>query len=291
MLLFRFPFMIVVASVFLSLSFPAFAEDEPTLEIPTAPVEENDTATVELAPPPAPETETKAEAEPETVTEVPAAPEAEPEVAVESPPPAEDQPEAVSVSRRKYDPRVPIYQRVRPQWGVEAAYGSKAFGKTADAPGLPDSAAIRGYSIQMEFQPAFLQSLGVLGFGPSFALYRPTVSGVVNGALGLFSIGGQVRYQARYFREQPLVPYGGFAVEHVRYRLSNGTRGGVTATGPTLGVMLLLNILEPSSAAEMYVNYEIARTYLVAELRTLKGSGGGFNFSAGTPYFGLRFEF
>ncbi len=55
--------------------------------------------------------------------------------------------------------------------------------------------------------------------------------------------------------------------------------------------MLLLNFMEPSSAAEMYYSHGVSRSYLVAEMRNLAGTDANVTVSGSSYFFGLRLEF
>jgi len=201
-----------------------------------------------------------------------------------------DEPTEVIQKKIRYNPRVPIYQRVKPQWAMEIAASMKALGTQPSVGGLPGTAKIKAVSLQMEYQPKEIQDYGVLSIGPNASIYPITPRSLANGLFGLWSLGAQVRYQARYFREQPIVPMAGYGAEYAFYDL-NGSKGNLLATGPMLGAMLLLNVIDSSTAAEFYVNHEVARSYLVAEYRSLRGSSDVVNFSGSSVFFGLRFEF
>ena len=197
-----------------------------------------------------------------------------------------------SFRRDDFDPRVPGYQRARPQWAVEVAGSLSALGGSPSIPNLGTS-KIRATSIAFEFQPAFFQSLGVLGFGPSISAYPvlPGTTLVNKGFLSLVSGGGQVRYQARFFREQWIVPVVGYETQYFHYRLASGSTGNFTMNGPFFGGMLLLNVLDPSTAAEFYVDSGVSRSYLVAELRTSTGHDDNISIDGRSFYLGVRVEF
>lgn len=191
-----------------------------------------------------------------------------------------------------FDSRIPVYQQMRPLWAFSVSGSLKALGTSPGIPNLGDS-KVRAFSMQFELQPQFIQPLGVLGVGPSLNLYPVSpIGGVTRAALGgLWSVGGQVRYQARFFREQPLAPYAGYAMEYWNYRLVDESRGSLTAKGPFFGALLLLNFLDQETAAEFYLDSGVLRSYLVAEIKTLEGQDGLIQLSGRSYYFGLRFEF
>jgi len=198
--------------------------------------------------------------------------------------------ETAPTSTHRRNTGIPLYHFHRPSWGFELA---TAYRVLDDNPNIK-AAGGNAYSvsIQAEYQPPFFQSLGVLGLGPSLAVYPITGGGggATNSQLGIWSAGGQIRYQARFFREQILVPVAGYAAELITYHLSAGGDGRLTAKGPVLGAYLLLNSFDSEAAADFYVNSGITRSYLIAEYRNLTGSSDQLNATKGTVYVGLRLE-
>ena len=192
----------------------------------------------------------------------------------------------------KANPRIPLYQQSRPLWGFEMAGSLKALGGSPVIPNLGD-AKVSAASLQLELQPKFLQRLGVFGLGPSFEVNPVNpFDGITSTAMGgLWSIGGQIRYQARFFLEQPIVPVVGYCAQYWNYRLADGTAGRFWAKGPVLGAMILLNFLDTDAAAEFFVDFGVSRTYLVAELRNIAGNDSVISFSGSSLFGGLRFEF
>lgn len=191
----------------------------------------------------------------------------------------------------QFDSRIPLYQQLKPDWGMELSGSLKALGSS---PGIPNLASgkVRSASLKFEYQPSQLQSLGVFGIGPTLNLYPVSPIGqVTRAAIGIGSLGGQLRYQARYFREQPIVPYAGYSVERMSYRLVSGSKGNLVAKGPFFGALFLLNFVDSETAAEFYVNSGVLRSYLVAEIKTLVGSDSLIQLSGRSYHFGIRFEF
>ena len=179
---------------------------------------------------------------------------------------------------------VPFYQNENPLWGLELSGSLNAFagGTLISTLGLDK---VRSASLEFEFQPPFVQKIGVIALGPSFQLYP-------SGSLAnIWSVGGQVHYQARFFREQPLVPLMGYRLEYWNYRSSTISPSHFIAQGPFFGALFLLNVLEPESASEFFINFGILRSYLVAELRYLTGNDNQISLDGKSYYFGLRFEF
>lgn len=185
---------------------------------------------------------------------------------------------------------IPKYQRNKPQWAYQLSGSVNALGSENFFP-----IETGGVSVQFEFQPRFIQKFGILGLGLNLnAYYLSAGSGFPTPALpipfGIFSGGGQVRYQLRYLREQAIVPFGGYTAEYAYYNLTSGS-GTYWAHGPLVGGMILLNIFEPSAAAEMYADTDISRTYLTTEVRFISGGDGVVNVPMGpSVYVGLRFE-
>lgn len=300
-------FRVLVLAAITGVAFPlasAFS-DETTSPAPPPPVETAPSLTPELsvAPPgkeapeptatPTPEATAAASDEPKPEETPPPAAAEETKTASDSTTGSDDSRDsrAESVAEARKERGVPYYQLSRPNWGVELAGSASALGGQ-DVVAQQGGVATRAFTIQFEYQPEFIQSIGVIGFGPSVSLYPILPAGAVSPkAFSNFAVGGQIRYQARFFREQILVPMAGFEAQMLRYDFNSIGPGTATLTGPFFGAMLLLNVFEPSSAAEMYIDTGISRSYLVAELKNLSGAGGGVTVSGSSLYFGLRFEF
>ncbi len=214
-----------------------------------------------------------------------------------SPAKAEQTVDDISVA----DTRIPRYELIPPNWSVEISFSPLPWnGQTISS---VQSNTIYGLLFQFEYQPdLFQQKYGILGIGPSLAIYPSSswIAGIPNlisggnpqgPALLMGSLGGQIRYQARYFRNQPLVPEGGYEAAALYSSFPGGTNGVTFAQGPFAGIWLLLNILEPSVAAEAFTDDAILRTYLVAEAHFLSGSSANASVSGQSYYFGIRFEF
>ncbi len=177
-----------------------------------------------------------------------------------------------------------------PNLAVEFTFSPKAFGGTKLIPNQ-QSSSIFALDLLFQYQPKIIQKYGVLGIGPFFTVYPMSGSGDTSTAFSNLSFGGQIHYQARYFERQPVVPVVSYSVEYFNYRFLSGVSGSLIASGPTAGLWLFLNFLEPSSSNELFLDYGILRSYLVAEYRMIQGSNKDLTFSGGSLYFGLRFEF
>jgi hypothetical protein len=160
-------------------------------------------------------------------------------------------------------------------------------GLTVEQGSLPASAI----SLATEFQPRFLQFFGVIGFGPSATVY-PIFGGTnLNPSwASIWSVGGQIRYQAKYFRQQILVPNIAYSYEYFSYAFSAGKSGNLRAQGPIYGLWILLNLLDSSAAANFYIDAGVARTYLIFEARNLAGKDDNISFGGMSYYVGLRME-
>jgi len=208
---------------------------------------------------------------------------AHPSYAEEDPTESENQPTLNSF---------PAYQLIRPTWAVEILGSFHAFGGQALAPSQAPAQA-NALNVLIEYQPAFFQSYGVLGIGPSFNLYPISPGTSTPSFFSVKSLGAQIRYQARFFRQQPVVPIVAYSVESLSYQYNVEGSGSVLIQGPTVGLWLLLNILEPTTSHHMYLSTGIVRTYAILEWRNMSGSNGvipAIN-GGGSYYFGLRFEF
>ena len=104
-------------------------------------------------------------------------------------------------------------------------------------------------------------------------------------------------YEFNYLNNQPLVPfiegggtYWAFQEKKESGSSTTGAKKGYFYGG---GIKFLLDILEPSAAAEMRIDYGIFHTYLFGGYRSYKvnPSGRGFNFSDDVFYGGLSFNF
>jgi hypothetical protein len=203
-----------------------------------------------------------------------------------APPPPRPEPRSEAQVR---DPRTPKYHFTRPNWGFELTFSMDSLGKQLFVPTQSETA--KAILMEYDYQPAFLQSIGVIGIGPSIAFYPIFGTGVTETAFSLWSVGAHIRYQARFFRQQVVVPVVGYNLDYFTYRFRTASNGSMILQGPVFGAWILLNMFEPSSAAQLYVDYKISRSYLVAEMRLLSGSDVNLSITGSSLYFGLRFEY
>ena len=186
--------------------------------------------------------------------------------------------------------KAPKYQTLAPEWGVQLSFSPNALGGIALTQSQKDKPAF-AFSLSADYQPTFIQKFGILGIGPIIEAFPIFDTSITNNPFSLLAAGGQIRYQARYFREQPVVPVAAYSVEYMKYQFNSGESGTLVAKGPSFGLWILLNVLEPDSAAQFYVNTGVLRSYLILEYKSLSGSDGTISFSGGSYYFGLRCEF
>ena len=191
----------------------------------------------------------------------------------------------------KRDYRTPRFYDVKPQWGIELGFSPNALGKTALTTQQGSTPAF-AFSLASEFQPMFLQFFGIIGVGLTANLY-PILGGqnLTPNLVSIWSAGGQIRYQAKYFRQQIVVPNIAYSYEYFNYAFSAGQKGNLWAQGPIYGLWVLLNQLDRSATADFYIDAGVARSYLILEARNLAGNDGTVSFSGVSYYAGLRFEF
>lgn len=133
----------------------------------------------------------------------------------------------------------------------------------------------KSLSVQFDWQPALIQSFGVLGIGTALE-YHP--EGLSNNHRWLLGVHG--RYQARLFSKQILVPtvaYYSFTTSDHSYKES----------GPSVGLWFYLNSIDSIGAAQSFVNLGVLRSYLTLEHRWIR-----YNVAQDSVWIlGLRTEF
>ncbi len=208
-------------------------------------------------------------------------------------PPASALPEgtAVATSSENYSlENLPPHQLHRPSQGFGLNYSggsTQGSGSALDRPGQ----RYRSFAIDWEYQPTAIQAGGVLGIGTRFEIL-PESSATDLGPRRLkdFWVGTQLRYQLRYFREQPiLVEF----LYSLGARSHSGDRGDswLLTHGPGLGAWFLLNAIDQSLSRSFYQNVGVSRTYLTAEWRRSYGRNASYRLDEQSLHFGLRFEF
>ena len=79
-----------------------------------------------------------------------------------------------------------------------------------------------------------MQQYGIFGIGPTLSLYPIFKDPVTGHFSSLYSAGGLIRYQAHYFKRQPIVPVLAYSWEYFGYTFSDLTTGGFLMSGPTV---------------------------------------------------------
>lgn len=225
----------------------------------------------------------------ETPNDAPPAP-----PAVESAPVADagNSDAAPNSSETKIEKRHPEYQTHRPNFGLAISATPTAGVVGSLFSGANFESAYRAFQFQAEYQPAFLQAIGVLGIGACGTIYRSFATPVVapSPAEGIsWSAGGQIRYQFRYWREQYVVPTISFGAEYMVYDLGGTNTGSLVLMYPGGGLMLSLNWMEREAAAEGYASSGVSRSYLWGEARYQIASGT-FSESGLVAVAGIRVE-
>lgn len=251
---------------------------------------------------------------PEAPTEIPLAEseEALPEAVVPAEPEAEaetlaaDTYEPDGTVERKWDRDTPMYDREKPNWAFEIHGSPGALGTTdladEDGAGNISEYVTRNFGLGFEWQPEALQGFGVFSLGINGNLYiLSNDNGVYNpagdltsDAFSIYAFGARAMYQLRYFDAQPIVPFVGFEAQQIHYRFAEYSElgsGWTLSTGPTFGVMLLMNWMEPSAAHNLWVDAGINRTYLVAEMKMMTAGLPELSVEDAAYYFGIRMEY
>ena len=177
-----------------------------------------------------------------------------------------------------------------PHWAIEIAGSPQTFGGQGLLSSHSTSESV-GTSLQIEYQPGFIQPYGALGIGPILSAFPISKNeGITSNFFSVWSLGAEIRYQGRFTPQQFLVPSIGYEVDRMSYGFTTGQQGFATLSGPVLGLEFLLNSIDPSRGADFYEASGISHSYLVGEVRDLTGSDGVVNASGLSWFFGLRFE-
>jgi hypothetical protein len=206
-------------------------------------------------------------------------------------------------STKKYDRTIPMYEREKPSWGVDIHSSLQAFSRpiyseqlnsAGAGTGVEESSDVVNFGFGLEYQPQFLQGIGLVSIGPSFNSYILQPAGdITNGAFSIYAFGISAKYQLNYFRGQPIVPFVGFEAQMIHYKFerSDLDTGWTTAAGLTFGALIGLNWMEPSAAHTLWAETGIKRSYLVAEVKNLVAPEALLSSDGPALYFGLRLEY
>jgi hypothetical protein len=181
----------------------------------------------------------------------------------------------------------------KPHYAIHLVGSLSPLGGTPDVPGATlDQTRAYAVSLGLEYQPEFLQTFGVVSFGPVVDGYffsgKPAV--VESSKVGLYGLGGTIKYQGYWMDRQILVPYFGYQLSSYKYSFIDGSSGRMMSGGIFGGVMFLLNVLAPQEAFEGMQSSGLTRSYLTFELKNLTGTSEHMTMGGMQIYFGLRLE-
>lgn len=181
-----------------------------------------------------------------------------------------------------YDPRVPLFHQLPSTFGLE--FNSSYTPFSLSSPG-------KSINVAGEFQFVYLQKKhqGVLGVGPVLSYFPVKPESTRSNPTRILGLGASLRYQLKYWVEQPFVPSIGYAAQVISYQ--SGVPTQFLLHTVSLGGALLLNFIDRSGAAAFYSEYRVLRSYLVAEMKILKGGDSALSLSQNAFFFGLRFEY
>ena len=186
------------------------------------------------------------------------------------------------------------YNHFRPQWGVGLNSSPVGMGDKNFSLPTNENLALNSFYLNLDYQPSFFQSYGVFSVGMLGSVQTPKLVNDSSkpGLIYLWSVGGDVRYQARYFDHQFIVPMVSYSVESLNYKLRTNSKGRLISRGPTFGVWILLNYFDPGNGKDFFYDYGIARSYLTFEIKNSSGTNlDGASTSEQSYYCGIRFEF
>jgi hypothetical protein len=190
-----------------------------------------------------------------------------------------------------YDPE---YLDATPNWAFQILGSTNALGANPISAYAYDEIS-SGITINVEYEPTFLQKFGLIGVGPVLALYptlgtEQSTQSTVAGIGSIFGVGGELTYQAQFLKQQLVVPFASFEVQYIQYTFQNGPQGSAALSGPSLGVELLLNKLDPDAGRQFFISTGLCRAYAVVEIKALSGSDANISVSGNSIFFGFRFE-
>ncbi|NDG83782.1 MAG: hypothetical protein EBX52_01940 [Proteobacteria bacterium] len=184
-----------------------------------------------------------------------------------------------------YDPSIPWYQSIRPRWGFQIRLAPHGFPVKSGNGDL--------YQFGMEWLAPY-QKLGIFSLGANagfLKLYAPDTSL----ATTFFNpiVGGQLRYQLKFFSNQPIVPTGSLTYDY--YQLKNNAPVPAHASGGqmgySLGLMLNLSWIDPITSRGAYLSLGLTKFYLTAEMFRSKFKNGVFQLDSKFYLLGIRAEF
>ena len=226
---------------------------------------------------PLPEVESSSQAQPQTQ-----APSSAPEPDQGKP---HSGPGASILDDPQYDPSIPWYQSVKSQWAFQLRMAQNRFPISEGNGNL--------YQLGVEWMIPF-QKIGIFSMGANggiLQLVAPTTSLSTN-SFNPF-VGGQLRYQLKFFNNQPIVPTG--AVTYDYYQLKNlspvATNASGSQVGFSYGVMLNLSWIDQVTSRGAYQSIGLTKFYLTGEIFQSEFSNAVFFLNSKFYLFGIRAEF
>ena len=184
-----------------------------------------------------------------------------------------------------------VYQNKRPSFGLQFTIAPEAFSNNKLST-FQGSSSISGLEMAFSYQPSFLQDYGILGIGPILGVYPIFANSELTANFAsIWSWGGHVQYQARYFHQQVIVPVLGYEVRQTAYHFISESYGKILVHGPKVGLWFFLNVLDPRSATHFYLSTGVLRTYLLLDALYERGINSSLSIRDWTYKIGLRVEF
>jgi hypothetical protein len=138
------------------------------------------------------------------------------------------------------------------------------------------------------------QSIGAFSIGPNLALFNPelTPAAISSSPLNLMA-GVTLRYQAKWFLNQPVVPTASVAWNYHRLKSAFVVAPYATGSGVSVAAGLLLHLgwIDRHTAKEAFQSLGMTRAYLSLELEKTNFQNQVFSLDALFYLFGVRFEF
>lgn len=186
-----------------------------------------------------------------------------------------------------------------PSYSVNLTLAPKAF-RDADlrSPGKGgfDQSRPTLFGVLLGYDRTLFNHPGLLMIGLDAGVYTSATNDPFSGLkFGIQSAAPHILYEAALIPRQWVVPIVKFDYEFVHYGYTfqnHNITGFKQLPRIDLGVLIFLNFLEPSSAAQMSSNYGIKRTYLAGYYTLANDSQNktDFDMSEHTFRIGLRFE-
>jgi hypothetical protein len=199
-------------------------------------------------------------------------------------------------------PRIPKWDAEYPNWSMELSGTLSALGGTDyNLPLLgAGGTQFRSYQVEASFEwlPKEVQPYGVLSAGLRGAIFPMASQVHTSSIFSLFSVGGLLRYQLRYFGQQWIVPYGSVGIDYFQFAFKTATtgQGSKWLFVPVAGISILLNAIDRLTTRDLHSMTGLRRFYLFGEFRFFPSTFGSrgthqIRLSGNSFHFGLRVEF